>query len=286
MSLRERWGQHRDRLVLYGGLALWGLIGAAFIVLSTYLPHGIISEITRDIGIAFLSAAVLGLTVHIWIESTVVRDVFRAAIGHVLPEELRDEVHWISSFKCIVSRCVCDLRIEDIGDGIVKVTEELDTEMRNITTKSQLVKRLFTKDDWGIPGKHTEILQYEYTIEGEAPVSFSGTPKIFPDRSVQINMPDVLLPAGKTMRTFSRGVEFRRANDRFFEEWIYPVVRLELHIRYISDSLVYFSEFSHDPPILVIQNGRRHILEGTLMPHQKMGVRWFPKEESAISAAA
>jgi hypothetical protein len=140
MRQRDQLDKHRDHILLYGGLTLWGLLGAAFIISSTYISHGIVSEITRDIGIALLSAAVLGLTVHIWIESTVVRDVFRAAIGHVLPPELRDEVHWISSFKCISNSCVCSLEIEDLGCNVVKVTIEIERELRNITTKSQTIK--------------------------------------------------------------------------------------------------------------------------------------------------
>src|SRR5205823_2616020 len=94
------------------------------------MEAGIWQEILRDFGIAFLSASVLGFTVHVWMESRIVRDVFRAAIGHVLPPELRDEVHWISSFTCIITRCVCDIQIDDEGNGIVKITEELDTEVK------------------------------------------------------------------------------------------------------------------------------------------------------------
>jgi hypothetical protein len=90
-------------------------------------------------------------------------------------------------------------------------------------------------------------------------------------------MKEASLPAGKTMRTFARGVEHRRYHDRFFEEWFYPVVKPELNIRAIPEKFTYFAEFSHDPPISVIQHGRRHILQGTLMPHQKMGLRWFPE---------
>jgi hypothetical protein len=67
MRLRDQLDKHRDHILLYGGLTLWGLLGAVFIISSTYISHGIVSEITKDIGIALLSAAVLGLTVHIWI---------------------------------------------------------------------------------------------------------------------------------------------------------------------------------------------------------------------------
>jgi hypothetical protein len=153
----------------------------------------------------------------------------------------------------------------------------MDTTIKNITTRPQRVRRLFTKDDWDIPNKRAEILEYEYTVEGEEPIKFTGDAEVREDKTVQVHMKDVSLPAGKTIRTYSRGVEFRRYSDRFFEEWIYPVVKPELNIRGLPEELTYRAEFSHDPPVSVIQNGRRHILQGTLMPHQKVGLRWFPK---------
>jgi hypothetical protein len=89
-------------------------------------------------------------------------------------------------------------------------------------------------------------------------------------------MEDIELRAGETVRTFSKGIEYRRTNDRFEEEFIYPVVKPELNIRSVSPSIKYFREFGHDTKVDTIQFGRRYVLQGTLMPHQKMGVRWIP----------
>jgi hypothetical protein len=232
-NIRRILARHRDRFVLYRNLLVWAILGMMLI----YIAHALIEpniwqEIVRDFGIAFLSAAVLGLTIHGWLESTVVRDVFRAAIGHVLPPELRDEVHWISSFTCIVQRCVCTIDIEDIGNGIVKITEEIDSDIKNISTKPQAIRRLFTKDDWAIPEHPSQILGYEYSI-GSGPItSFRDDQKTrFPDQSVQVHLEDASLPKDETIRTFAHGVEFKRTNDRFEEVWIYPVIRPDFPIK-------------------------------------------------------
>jgi hypothetical protein len=274
----EKW---RFRELFWFYLALIGsaFFGLFLIYLSTQLPWELVKECVRDIGIAFVTAAILGVTIHIWLETNVVRDVFRAAVGHILPPELRDEVHWISSFKCLIYECRCTIDIEDIGDGVVKITEEIETEMRNITSKNQKIKRWFTKDDWGIPGKMADIQYYEYVIGSGTPVVFHGTPER-QRMTVEIHMDDANLRPSETIRTFCRGVEFKRLHDFFQEEFIYPVVRPEIRIRSCPDSLEYFPAFAHDPPVSIIQEGRTYILQGTLMPHQRMGVRWLPKTDT------
>ena len=283
MDIGGKFAKHRDRLALYGGLLFFALLGAFLIFIAhDVIQNSVGREMMRDFGIAFLSAAVLGLTIHGWLETTVIRDVVRAAIGHVLPPELRDEVRWITSFTCIVQRCVCTLDIEDMGNGVVKLTEELDTEIKNISTKTQKVRRLFTKDDWGIPGKSSQILQYEYSIGAGPKTSFEGDAKPFPDRSIQVNMEEASLGKDEIIRTFAKGVEYKLTNDRFQEVWIYPVVRPELYLRSISPTLKCFPEFDNELIPYAIDNGRRHILPGTLMPHQKMGVRWFPQEDKTL----
>src|SRR3984893_4014275 len=199
--------RHRDRLVLYRNLLAWAIFGIILIcVAHALIDPNIWQEIIRDFGIAFLSAAVLGLTIHGWLESTVVRDVFRAAIGHVLPPELRDEVHWISSFTCIMQRCVCTLDIEDMGNGVVRITEEIDNDIKNISTKPQSLQRLFTKDDWGIPEHRAQILEYNYSI-GAGPITSLSADDIkpFPDSSIQVHLQNVSLPKDEIVRTFARG---------------------------------------------------------------------------------
>jgi hypothetical protein len=103
VDIRGKFAKHRDRLVLYAGCTFFAVLGILFIIVAReFIENPIGQEMARDFGIAFLSASVLGLTIHGWLEVTVIKDVVRAAIGHVLPPELRDEVRWITSFTCII----------------------------------------------------------------------------------------------------------------------------------------------------------------------------------------
>jgi hypothetical protein len=266
-------------LTLYLVLGGWLVVGTLIINLSTFIPAPwvITREIAHDAGIAIYSAVVLGLSVHLWLESRVVRDVFRAAVGHILPPELRDEVNWISSFTCLTQRAVTTLDIEHLGEGVVKLTIEREAEIVNFTTKYQRVQPLLAIDDWGIPGKNPEIIEFEYIRGNDDPVRFTGTPERHPDRTIQIHMSEVDLEPNQHLRLFTKFVEYTRDNARCIQISRYPIIRPELNIRSISPSLNYFPEFGHDANTKTIQLGRRHILQGTLMPHQRMGARWFPK---------
>ena len=102
------------------------------------------------------------------------------------------------------------------------------------------------------------------------------------DKPLQVNMEEASLGKEEIIRTFAKGVEYKLTNDRFQEVWIYPVVRPELYLRSISPTLKCFPEFDNELIPYAIDNGRRHILPGTLMPHQKMGVRWFPQEDKTL----
>jgi hypothetical protein len=161
MNTRKQEEDKESNLRFYLVIAIWTVAALALIFLSNRYLEGTWLEIFNGIGVAILSAMVLGLTVHLWLERQIVTDVFRAAVGHILPPELRDEVHWISNFKCITTGCVCTLDLEDVGDGVVKVTVEIESELKNITTKPYTVKRVFTLDDWDIPGRRPEICEYE-----------------------------------------------------------------------------------------------------------------------------
>ena len=50
-------------------------------------------------GVAFVIAAVLGLTVDWALKAELARDVFQAAFNYVLPDELKEEVQRVINYK-------------------------------------------------------------------------------------------------------------------------------------------------------------------------------------------
>jgi hypothetical protein len=77
-------------------LAIFGLL--AIIIPSIYeirVDHGVISAI----GTALVVAAILGFTIDRWMKAEIASDVFRAALGYILPKEFHDAIHNLISFS-------------------------------------------------------------------------------------------------------------------------------------------------------------------------------------------
>jgi len=79
------------RVRLVGILA----VGILILVFSKKVEWGpvwvVVGHVVHDLGIAFVVAAVLGLTVDFSLKTEVAKDVFKATLGYILRPEFRDE---------------------------------------------------------------------------------------------------------------------------------------------------------------------------------------------------
>src|SRR5262245_31456273 len=95
-AMAEQHTARRQRPREYGRYILMGfalLIGALLILVAGFLEHWPFWKSgVEHLGTAIFIAAVLGLTIHIWLEKQITEDVFRAAMGYELPSELREEI--------------------------------------------------------------------------------------------------------------------------------------------------------------------------------------------------
>jgi len=64
----------------------------------------------------------LGFTIDPWIKSDLSKDVFRETISTIFPPEFRDEIFRIVSFKFICEIHFMIIKIEKIGEDLVRVT--------------------------------------------------------------------------------------------------------------------------------------------------------------------
>jgi hypothetical protein len=128
--------------------------------------HGV----TTEIGIALLISAVLGATIDRWMKSEIASDVFRAAIGYVLPEEFHSEVQKIISFKfmCEAHDMWYDIYRLDEDEDTVSVRVRIERKIRNITSEPQSQTALIHIDDWGFKQK-SEIRRCEI-LDGEGKI--------------------------------------------------------------------------------------------------------------------
>jgi len=275
-----------EEVTLYLVLALMGAIGVILVLVTSPPGFSPWPGLVREIGTALLTAAALGATVQMWFHGQIIRDVFRAAIGHFLPPELKPEVHWITGFKCISTRFTATLDIADIGNGIVEVAVEMDRTLKNVSNVTQPLRRTLMVDDWGVPNHSSKIASLEATRKDQPPEIFLGEPSRNESGTLIADMGEYQLRPDEEVRIFSKFFEYKHYTDMWWLALLYPTSRPEIYVRTCPAFLSWGAGFEHheDKKKEVAQGGKRVTLPGTLMPNQIASVRWWPKKDATINS--
>src|SRR5215475_10506723 len=123
---------------------LWAILGAMLVfgvilLLSAEAwPWKSLEKTAEGLGIALLTAALLGISVDRLLKIELARDVFHAAFQYVLPPELKDEVARIINYKflCIKHHTVFNVIRE--GDNLVRVEICVEQTLKNISSHTEV----------------------------------------------------------------------------------------------------------------------------------------------------
>src|SRR5690349_2783492 len=100
--VKDRWDRITGAWGLSIALALWMILGVMGVVL--FHPHGpypqgpfwevLPGAFAEHISMAVAVASFIGLFIELSLQRKLARNVFEAAIGYLLPEEIRGELRW------------------------------------------------------------------------------------------------------------------------------------------------------------------------------------------------
>jgi hypothetical protein len=230
-------------------------------------------DVIRDIGIAVFSAAFLGLTIDWWMRKDFADDVFRASVGYILPPELREQIPWITGHEFIATKTTCKVNIATVSEGIVSIVTEMDREFTNITSVSHPFEAMKEMDEWGKGNLRSEILECELSRPKQPILKHESVIK-GEDNLVARTQP-VSVPSKGTVRAFYKTIEYKTTNDDLVYTFLKPSVNPEIHVT-IAPQLAYWCRFGNHGEQREVRPGLK-VLDGTLMPHQYMRIRWWPK---------
>ncbi|HEV2549016.1 MAG TPA: hypothetical protein VGU20_16865 [Stellaceae bacterium] len=271
------------KLPLSAWLVLMALIGLALIV-GPALPDLVRGKVTvasvaleraPEVGIALLIAALLAFTVDRSLKSNLMQDVHRAAVGHILPEEFRQEIWRTIGFKFICERHYMRVIIEPIDDEAVRVTCELERRLRNITAFPEETRGFCSVDEWGFAQERSRIIDCRAQVEGKEAIV---APE--PERAaskVTARTEDVLVYPDQYVHLRSKWIEIKRRNDELSLVLLSPTKNPEMDVSLpaglqcsasfgLPGERIEKSEYSH-----------RYLMTGTYFPGQRMSVRWWPQ---------
>lgn len=261
-------------------LSLFGVLGGLMVVLPR-LVSGITwlrsyEGISDGIGIAFLTAFLLGFTIDRWMKGEIQRDAVIAALGYIPPAEFRAEMLRIVQFKFMCEKHFMHIKIDKIDDEHVRVTAGTERLMRNITARRERMAGYMHIDEWGFPFERSNIDICE--IEGPSgKVLVCERPEILDDSTIKAVTQELTVGPNECASVRSKTTEIRRINDSLVWLFLTPTKNPEVHIDAPADIHCTFSFGPIEQKTESSRFLRKFRLDGVYFPPAHMRARWWPE---------
>jgi hypothetical protein len=277
----QQCGQGYDDVTIGGKLPRWAiLVGVAsvglllIIVPSIYEWQSEYGIILREIGIALLSASIVGITIDRWLKADLAKDIFEAAIGWPLRPELKDEILKIAYSEWIAIKALLIVRISVVNKNIVKIDSSMERELLNVTNTTKKIGAWDTVDEWGVPGYPSNVEECHLVGDG---FEYAGEKQESPGpHSLVSGTKETKIKPGRTVTFRYRNIEYKKLNDLLYWTWLSPTVDQVVEV--ISpDEIDFVIRPGRDGEVKKEGISTRTTIKGTLLPYQHLGVRWWPK---------
>lgn len=273
---RDFWERNKQATELVVGFVI-GVFGVmAFGPRGTY-P----SSFLEHLSMAMAVASLIGVVIDVSMKRELVKNVFEAAIGHLLPEELRSELRWIYDTQMLCENHVQQVVITSLANTRLVVVKTLAMRtFRNFSEKAYDYPLGIGIDEFYFQERQSRIIRFCYQLEGEDEVSVGPEriKKHWEGWHISPNL-RVKVESGKTLVISVEFEEVRRDNDYVFINFAIPTVNPTVVITG-PDHLHAHVGFDHREKRKIKQHGNTWQLEGILLPHQNIRVRWHNKADS------
>jgi hypothetical protein len=266
-------------------VTLWAILGSMFVsglvlvLTAEAWPWKAVDKLSEGVGVALLTAALLGISVDRILKIELARDVFQAAFRYVLPPELKDEIARIISYKFLCTKYYGVINVVSAGDDLVRVEMSSERTIRNISSHTENYKAILHLDEWGFDGNPSRVTQCIAEYNGE---KYEGK-VVPPDRGSAIgtDTEDIPVKSGGEVVTVAKGYEFHRSNGLLILNLRSPTLNPIINVT-TPDDLQHECSFGvPGEKIDVSRIANRYELNGTHFPGQVIKLRWWPKRSTA-----
>jgi hypothetical protein len=268
----------RKQWPLWSALIACALLGLACILIPAIggwtWDHGII----RDIGIALLTTAILGSTIHVYLERDIAKNAFEGAVGYFLPDDIKEAVRHLTGIEWFAEQFSWTVDIERIHGNphLVKVTTKTRKVLRNITNNPLSIKSTIHVDDWGHKTKST-ITQCE--LRGpQIKIELDPTKIEYRnDSTVYAETEAALIGPKEAVELLATGVEYKQENGDLYFAMPYATKSAEIYINAPTEFNT-LGGFSTDLPSDKHPHLNKYVVRGFCFPWQRAMVRWWPRK--------
>lgn len=241
-----------------------------------------IKEINTHIGGALLVAAVLGWLVDLQIKKAIAKDAVEAALGYLLPSELRGELSWIYNQPFICKSHIHTVWIARIeSTQLVTVRTEVIREFENITSDKKEFDLGLAIDEWFYEEAPSKITYLAYILEGKQKETLSVDELIRNSGGVlSVESKQITVRGGAKLTTIFQSEETMPESCSNFCHFTYPTSHVTVTVNAPPDigAQVHFSRRESGPKVTQ-KTVNTWQLDGVLLPLQAIRLHWYPKDK-------
>jgi len=249
------------------------------------------SMVIDGIAIAFMTAAILGLTIDRFLKKQIVKDVFEASMGYILAPDLRGEVRTLYEleFICIEHNEIITFKPAPSPDLII-LHRKMERTFKNITNKKQRLSPKITIVEWFLSDIQSKILDMgaakgkerwnKYTLQVDDLINevVGKLDTGEPSHSIE-------LAPKETCTVWFETEEVKRATDVHCEYYGWPTINPRIIIRRehgagLEGMLGILVRFGTErgKDIEVLGSDTRRFV-GVLSPGVCVEIRWYRKKD-------
>lgn len=272
MKAKTTWSDRRLTIIMFV-VFLLGII--ALLGSYTMSQKGVgDQQLVHDTGIAFMVAGILGISVDQTLRRQLAQDAFKASIGYLLPDELRNEMEWIYNchILCVEHSQICELY--HIDDETCGIKTKMLRKFRNVSSSKESLALGVGIDEWFHKTGISKILAFGYTKLNTKSDQFE---LVRSTHSVTVKEQKVDLAPGEEITAWFEVEEIKRRND--VQDWVFacPTLNPTITVRAFEEILIDVG-FGYRTAGEELGTGT-YILKGTLLPSQRIEIRWWEKEK-------
>lgn len=263
-------------------LVISALLGMLLIVIAVPLSTRVLwlSALVEGLGIAAITATILGFAVDKVLKRELTTEAVKAAIGYLLPDELKAEMQWITEFDFFAIEHIAtyQLKMDPTDNTIVILHAELRRRFKNITDAKKPISIGFSCDEWGVPSKPSKILRVAYRMDDEKWTSIDTTKFKLDEGALLVSGSPMNVPSKSELDVESIWEETKHLNDENDIGFGYPTLNPRVIVT-TDPKLKWRVAFGHRGQEWIEPNpeGGGCRLNGTLLPQQRIILRWWPK---------
>lgn len=268
-----KWWHRLLRLSWLLGIAVFCFLPLVFIPSL----HSGINVLLSTLGSTSLVVWLLAGTVDWWLKKAILKDVFKAAIGYLLPPELRPEMEWVYKQDIIAIKHIQHCKITPLGENLVTLEIAINRKFKNVSQHTTAMKPILSIDEWFHNVESSKIIEIGWGNGGNKWECERDEYTLNIKESAEN---EISLAPGATIDIWQKYSEIKHINDHHVNTFLYATNNPFIEVEAFDGLGVRASFALHKQQTMKSRGENRYELDGTLLPGQQIYIRWWSIKDS------